>query len=152
MGRDVTEAIPNAATLVIDAATAHALGMGVALVVEWQDEQERLTFVVERRSGAPGSGAATIAELLRLADEAGLEVAIDVLESIPELVHYYRRFGFRAFSEATDPILTEAEEEAGVADLRVRRNRFLTTAGNAPSDLGVTFMWRTAPRYERKAQ
>lgn len=123
------------------ASMAFAGNIGVDLVVEWQDDQRRLTFMVERRGGDPGSGARAISHLLELADAAGIEVAIDVLRSIPALIRYYWRFGFRAYSEgAHDDELRELER------YQVIRAEFLSRPGATEDDLGVTFMWRDAPR------
>lgn len=129
-------------------AAAEADAIGVELIVEWQQDQQRLTFAVTRLSGPPGTGADAIRHLLHLADGAGVEVAIDVLESSPDLLRYYRRFGFRAFSEAIDPTVVETEEEAGIEELTTMRNAFLAIAGNTAADFGVTFMWRDTPPRE----
>lgn len=135
---EARHALPASLTNLIRDARAHASSLGVDLDVEYQEEQERLTFAVKRGDGAPGSGEAAIRHLLRLADAEGIPVAIDVADSIPALIRYYWRFGFRAFSD--DDAVERAELEAYAA----RRDELLREAGGR-REFGVTFMWRDGP-------
>jgi len=121
------------------AARAMADGICVELHADWQEEQRRITFMVERRCGRPGSGADAIRHLLDLADEAGLPVVIDVMRSTPALIRYYWGFGFRM----TDG--DEATERSELAQVERENEAFLARPGNGPEDLPVTFMWRDTP-------
>lgn len=121
---------------VIRDAQDFASRLRVTLIVEWQDEGERLTFFVARGKASRGSGAQAIAYLLMLADEANLPVVIDVLESEPALIRYYWRFGFRLGDGSG------VAEIVALADLLAARTRFLQKAGHTAADFGVTFMGR----------
>lgn len=128
---------PRAARGVIAAAETHASSLGVEMVVEWQDERRRLTFLVHRRDAPPGNGARAVRRLVDLADEAGVEVCLDVLNSSMRLVRYYWQFGFRICDG--DP----ASERSGLAEMEAEQARMRRRAkpGAAP-DFGVEFMWR----------
>jgi hypothetical protein len=129
--------IPGAARRTIEAAQDHARSLGVEMVVEWQDEQKRLTFLVHRNAAPKGSGAAAIRRLVELADEADLEVCLDVLDSSTRLVRYYWQFGFRICDG--DP----ASETAGLAEMEAEQARIRRRARpDAEIDYGVEFMWR----------
>lgn len=122
---------------VITSSTAFASNIGVDLIVEWQDEQGRLAFVIERQTGSLGAGAKAIAFLLRQADLARLPVVIDVIQSQPRLIQYYWQFGF-ACQSSTDQNL----EQQALDDIKHQRDAYIKR-GSDIADFGVTFMWRT---------
>jgi len=126
----------QAAEAVASAAMTHAASIGVALVVEWDDDRARLTFHVDRGDAPKGSGGIAIRRLIDLADAADVDITLDVVNSEPALVRHYWNFGFRLVSD--DPV-PEIDE---LRILEAERSAFLAEPGNEPVDLGVTFMWR----------
>lgn len=124
-----------AAERVADAAMVHAESLGVSLIVEWEEEAHRLTFHIDRGSAPKGSGGRAITRLVELADDAGIDVTLNVVNSEPDLVRHYWRFGFRLCSEDPD------EETGELKLLEAERSAFLSKPGNEPVDFGVTFMW-----------
>lgn len=127
----------NQALRIAKRSKRHAAAIGVDLEVEWQYEEKRLTFIVDRQDGAPGSGAIAIQHLLDEADGHGIPVVIDVIQSIPALIRYYWRFGFRCFSDHDD-----AAELAELQKIERERAEYLARPGADPHDYDVTFMWR----------
>lgn len=118
---------------IVRLAVAHATSLGVALDVE--SDGDRLMFAVDRRDAPKGRGAQAIAELVRLADEADVELALDVAFSEPALVRYYWRFGFR---------MHDGTPEGENADLQALCEEIAAhlAAGRPRDDFGVTTMWR----------
>jgi hypothetical protein len=101
-------------------ATAHAASLGVDLHVDYDVERRRLSFSIYRNDAPVGSGAQAIRRLVDLADEADVEVTLDVMGSEPKLVEYYWRFGFRMCggdlrSETDDLALLRRERETTMA-------------------------------------
>lgn len=129
---------PPKAQAVIDATTAHAASLGVEMIVEWETDKDRLTFFIHRRDAPKGSGAAILRQLVELADQADLEVSIDVVQSHVRLVRYYWDFGFRV--DAGD----HASETAAIVDMLEQQARMAERdhLRGIEIDHGVTTMWR----------
>lgn len=108
------------------------------LGVEFHADYEagRIMFSINRGSAAPGSGAIVIDALLRSADACDVPVVLDVKESIPRLVEYYWRFGFRLIDGDA------VSERAELDDLRRRRQRSIDRNPGNSEEYGVTTMWR----------
>jgi hypothetical protein len=118
---------------VIEFAVDNAKSLGVTLDVDRVDD--RLIFAIDRGEAPRGSGAAAIAELVRLADGADIEVLLDVKASEVALVGYYWRFGFRIHDGTP-------KGEAGDLAKLTRQIERHCARGRDREDFGVTTMWR----------
>lgn len=108
--------------------------MGVELNID--DMNGRMAFAIARHDNAsPGQGALVITELLKMADDADVEVYIDVRAGEPALLRYYHQFGFRLIDGDCD------DEENEVLAIAAEREAW-TAGGHDLDDLGVTTMFR----------
>ena len=124
------------ALLVAERAMRFAASIDVEMFVDWQDEQQRLTFMIRRNDAPKGAGARAILRLVELADADDIEISLDVLGSIPRLVRYYWRFGFRICAG------DHASETAGLAEMVEEQRVETQKARGAEVDFGVVTMWR----------
>lgn len=118
---------------VIALAVGHAKSLGVTLDVDRIDD--RLIFAIDRGNAPKGSGATAISELIRLADEADIDVLLDVKASEVALVGYYWRFGFRIHDG------TPRGETRDLDKLTRQIERHCARECDR-EDFGVTTMWR----------
>lgn len=99
-------------------------------------DEGRIIFSINRHAAAPGSGATVIETLLRNADAFDVPVVLDVKGSIPRLVEYYWRFGFRLIDGDA------AAERAELDELARERQKYAERNGGDTDNYGVTTMWR----------